>query len=166
MREAREKEKIEEREERLMLENSLKDDKILISNFNNERVKAIKSNLERTLNCSLESEDDYEILEKRKNLNVINEEFKTYTEVSLEIMSNLPSEFDRKGLKNKTSQDYTDMIDLHDKFVRDLINEVAKRDLNKEKMSPASVLSIKLGKFSGYESPIDIYSFEYKTWEV
>ena len=32
------------------------------------------------------------------------------------------------------------------------------------------VLSIKLGKFSGYESPIDIYiyiySFEYKTWEV
>ena len=101
-----------------MLENSLKDDKILISNFNYERVKAIKSNLERTLNCSLESEDDYEILEKRKNLNVINEEFKTYTEVSLEIMSNLPSEFDRKGLKNKISQDYTDMIDLHDKFVR------------------------------------------------
>ena len=89
-----------------MLENSLKDDKILISNFNYERVKAIKSNLERTLNCSLESEDDYEILEKRKNLNVINEEFKTYTEVSLEIMSNLPSEFDRKGLKNKISQDY------------------------------------------------------------
>ena len=137
MREEREKEKIEEREERLMLENSLKDDKILISNFNYERVKAIKSNLERTLNCSLESEDDYEILEKRKNLNVINEEFKTYTEVSLEIMSNLPSEFDRKGLKNKISQDYTDMIDLHDKFVRDLINEVAKRDLNQEKMSPA-----------------------------
>ena len=28
------------------------------------------------------------------------------------------------------------------------------------------VLNIKLGKFSGYESPIDIYSFEYKTWEV
>ena len=139
-----------------MLENSLKDDKILISNFNYERVKAIKSNLERTLNCSLESEDDYEILEKRKNLNVINEEFKAYTEVSLEIMSNLPSEFDRMGLKNKISQDYTDMIDLHDKFERDLINEVAKRDLNKEKMSPASVLSIKLGKFSGYESPIDI----------
>ena len=39
----------------------------------------------------------------------------------------------------------------------DLINEVAKRDLNKEKMSPASVLGIKLGKFSGYESLIDIY---------
>ena len=49
LQEAREKEKIEEREERLMLENSLKDEKILIVNFNYERVKAIKSNLERFL---------------------------------------------------------------------------------------------------------------------
>ena len=62
-----------------MIENSLKDEKILIVNFNYERVKAIKSNLERTFKCYLDSEDDYEILEKRKNLNVINEEFKTYT---------------------------------------------------------------------------------------
>ena len=42
----------------------------------------------------------------------------------LELMSNLPSKLDKKSLKNKISQDYADMIDLHEQFVRDLLNEV------------------------------------------
>ena len=158
--EVNEKLRIEENEEKLKQEDKLAKEKLVIVNFNIECLNSIKSTLERVFGSDLNKEDDYEILEKRKNLNVINEEFRNFSEISLEILKYFPSDLDYKGLRGKISEEYTNLSRLHSIYIVELQEEVTKRDLNKEKLSPMSVLNIKLDKFTGYDSAVDIYTFQ------
>ena len=55
---------------------------------------------------------------------------------------------------------YTLVVNLKSKFNEDLTSEIDRRELNKRDLMKETKLNIKLSKFSGYDSDLDIYTFQ------
>ena len=61
----------------------------------------------------------------------------------------------------ETAAEHRDRISTKkSKYFLELKEEIKKRDLSEEKLKNASILGIKLPKFKGYDSDLDIYSFK------
>ena len=55
---------------------------------------------------------------------------------------------------------YSNISLLKEEYFKDINNEVKNREITKQKLFNESKLRINLPKFSGYESKLDIYSFQ------
>ena len=55
---------------------------------------------------------------------------------------------------------YTLVVNLKSKFNEDLTSEIGRRELNKRDLIKEAKLNINLSKFSGYDSDLDIYTFQ------
>ena len=55
---------------------------------------------------------------------------------------------------------YSNISELKEEYVKGLNNEVKNRETTKQKLFNESKLRINLPKFSGYETKLDIYSFQ------
>ena len=55
---------------------------------------------------------------------------------------------------------YTFIVSLKEEFNDALTNEIDQRELNKRDLVKETKLNIKLSKFSGYDSELDIYTFQ------
>ena len=58
---------------------------------------------------------------------------------------------------------YSNISMLKEKYVKDINNEVKNREITKQELFNESKLRINLPKFSGYESKLDIHSFQSAT---
>ena len=80
-----------------------------------------------------------------------------------ELLEVIPSTFPNKGARlEKLRKEHQKLIALHVKFASDVSNEAKSRELSKEKQFQISSLDIKLPKFSGYDSQLDVYTFQEK----
>ena len=64
------------------------------------------------------------------------------------------------GEVKRITADYEDLCVLKSKYVQFIIQEAELRELSKKELFNASKLNIHLGKFSGYDSKSDIYTFQ------
>ena len=55
---------------------------------------------------------------------------------------------------------YSNISELKEEYVKGINNEVKNREISKQKLFNKSKLRINLLKFYGYESKLDIYSFQ------
>ena len=80
-----------------------------------------------------------------------------------ELLEVIPSTFPDKDDKLQgLHKNYQKLVLSHVKFTSDVSSEVKKRELTKEKLFQVSTLKIKLPKFSGYDSQLDVYTFHEK----
>ena len=60
------------------------------------------------------------------------------------------------------SNQYDNLVEHKESYERFIQNEIREREISKEKSFQMTSLNIKLAKFSGYESEMDIYTFQYE----
>ena len=61
---------------------------------------------------------------------------------------------------DKIMANYSNISELKEEYVKGLNNEVKNKETTKQKLFNESKLRINLPKFSGYETKLDIYSFQ------
>ena len=61
---------------------------------------------------------------------------------------------------------YSNISLLKEQYFKDTNNEVKNKDITKQKLFNESKLKINLPKFSGYESKLDIYSFQSEVLKI
>ncbi|MCH2405591.1 MAG: hypothetical protein MK200_05295 [Nitrosopumilus sp.] len=89
-------------------------------------------------------------------MNNLSDKFKNLLEI-------IPDTVPDKALKiTNTTTRYNALVKNYAKFKINLQNEVDKRELKKEETFKVSMLKIHLPKFKGYESTMDIYTFQEK----
>ena len=65
-----------------------------------------------------------------------------------------------KGELKKLVERYKDLLPNKEKYIKDLHEEYENKEIDKEKLFKEATLNIKLGKFTGYGSKKDIYTFQ------
>ena len=94
-----------------------------------------------------------EVPATNKTYEKIRENYKQCLETSItsaDLLMTIKETGDRYIKLNQAKQDYNNR----------LVNEISRRELDKLAEFKKSSLNIKLEKFSGYESPIDLYTFQ------
>ena len=118
------------------------------------------SNLEAR--CAEVSElNDAQVLDAKKDLRTIDSDFNDILDRSTKLCK-------ASSVDIKETYDMVTQIDERkqavlktiESFKKDLDEEIVSRDLSYEKLKNASLLGIKLSKFSGYDSTTDFYTFK------
>ena len=112
--------------------------------------------------CDGQVTDD-EILRRKEDLpaNLLKmEQLSTKFQKCLET---IPDDYEEKdeNIESMTTQ-YNELVlhkESYEKFVK---NEIREREISKERSFQIATLNINLTKFSGYESEMDIYTFQYE----
>ena len=104
---------------------------------------------------------DSEILNKRKELKIIESDFNNLLDRVVKLSEINPQEFEETKkilpLISKRKEKLKTLIDL---FKMSLEKEIKDRDLSKEKIKNPSILGIKLPRFEGYGSVMGFYTFK------
>ena len=99
-----------------------------------------------------------EILMKKSQLQAILKEMESISLMFRDIMQSEINN-DDENIEN-ISEDYYLLITIKDACTKSMRKQEEDQELLKEESFPASILHIKLGKFIGYDSEIDIYTFQ------
>ena len=120
--------------------------------------------IEKSLKCiydrKLEDLSDEEILEAKKGIQSTDQRRFKLIEKITRLCSIIPEHFEKKDeVLEKHSKLPESISDLHEKYVSQITKECSVRNVSDSNMRDSSSLNIDLKKFSGYNSPLDIYSF-------
>ena len=133
------------------------------------------SDVERIMDLLLDETDvfanseitDEEVWEVKKNLPTIQKQLDAMSEKYKELLEIIPNSVPQKKEKlDKLSTKHKKLLKAEKEFRIQLDSEIKKRELSKEKSFEASTLNIKLPMFSGYESSMDVYTFQEKFEKV
>ena len=76
-------------------------------------------------------------------------------------LETIPDDYEDKEIHiHSMTNQYNDLIQHKDSYEAFLQNEILEREISKEKTFQIASLNIKLTKFSGYDSEMDIYTFQ------
>ena len=120
--------------------------------------------IEKSLNCTysrkLTELSDEDLLEAKKAIQSTDQmRFKLIEKVT-RLCSIIPEDYDDKdSVLEKLSKLPQSISDLHEKYVSEITSECSVRNVSDSNMRDSCSLKIELKKFSGYNSPLDIYSF-------
>ena len=104
--------------------------------------------------------DDEQILEKKKGAEKLDGELTEIMGRITYLVKETPKNYIDEGkIVTKASKTIGTLYDTKENFLKELGKQICERDLSAKKLQNASLLNIKLPKFKGYESPIDIYTF-------
>lgn len=78
----------------------------------------------------------------------------------IESLINSAADDDMMRKVNTLKLRYEELLHLKDSYFKNVQNEVEQREIEKNEAFQISSLNIKLGKFKGYDSPVDIYTFQ------
>ena len=148
--------------EKMDREKKDRENKMCVIRFNLERLATIRFKLEKIFKFHFESAEDTLILEMGENFKLVETQFKNFTDIATEILKGFPSESDEENIKTSVKIDHSGIAKLKDEYERNLKIELKLRDLNSVKMAPTSVFNIKLERFCGYDSSVDIFTFKDK----
>ena len=78
-------------------------------------------------------------------------------------LETMPDDYEDKDAHiNSMSAQYNELVQNKESYEKFIQNEIREREISKEKSFQITSLNIKLSKFSGYESEMDIYTFQYE----
>ena len=137
------------------------EERVSLSKHILEEIESRAQSLDELCSVSLKILDDIQILDKEKRVEKINFEFNVIMEKITELVKEIPSEYDKEDKVMENVYKIRDKLRItKSKYQLELENEVIDRDLSATKLQNASLLDIKLPKFKGYSSSIDIYTFQ------
>ena len=121
------------------------------------------SALEKKLKVVISDLTDAQVLEKRNDFKILEREYNDILDKILKLSQSNPGRYDETRdlvlRVNDRKENLKDSLELHQAKVA---REILERDISEEKVKNASLLGIKLPKFSDYKSEIDFYSFKSK----
>ena len=123
--------------------------------FINEEVRRIITDLNNAF-IEIDTESDEEITKRKGELSDQLKLFQTIPKKIEELMDG--GEFDTEITQIKIK--YENLKSHKDLYVTNLNDELIKREIEKKKNFSNAVLNIKLEKFKGYNSALDIYTFQ------
>ena len=151
--------------ERKLTEQDVKNekDRILLkkANFLIDEFHRVADEMILEFSKDKENVSDEEILRRKENLseNLLNVD--RLSDKLQKVLQVIPAEFFGKKTKiAKMEKAHQKVIEAKKVYEQHLQNELATRELMKEKLFNTSALNIHLQKFKGYESVLDIYSFQ------
>ncbi|XP_066926194.1 uncharacterized protein [Clytia hemisphaerica] len=103
---------------------------------------------------------DEQLLRWKENQENYLKSFKHATQKYQESLKFNPSGQMLVKAKQQLGKRYTLVVTLKSKFNEDLTSEIDQRELNKRDLIKETKLNIKLSHFSGYNSDLDIYTFQ------
>ena len=115
----------------------------------------------KELSVTVSGLEDIEILDKKRNVSTLDSKIDRLLAKSIEFRRIMPDNYENKDadwLKVTNLIDYVNQ--LSDEYNSALNEEMLTRGINKHKLCNESNLKINLPKFRGYDSPLDIYSFQ------
>ena len=78
-------------------------------------------------------------------------------------LETIPDDYEDKDLHiNSMSDQYNNLVQNKESYEKFVQNEIREREISKEKSFQITSLNIKLSKFKGYDSEMDIYTFQYE----
>ena len=124
-------------------------------------IEFIGGNLERLRDVELGTLDDVELLDAQKEVKDKYAKCDLLTEKITLLFSQMPEDYDdRKAILDKHAKNEVLIRGVVDKYRDDLRREVADRNISKEKMQSSNCLKTFSSKFTGFDSALDIYSFQ------
>ena len=125
-------------------------------------IKVLNSDFESDVTDEDEVSND-DLWQFKKTLPEIQKQMDSLSGKYKELLEVIPNNFPSKVTRLETlKKDYNKLISMHSKFTGNVSIEVKKRELDKEKQFQISSLDIHLPKFSGYDSELDIFTFQEK----
>ena len=158
----RDKEVENEKESRKREESKKKyDEKISFIKYMFDEIKSSASNLDKRYSVSLKSLSDNQVFEKRSDIKIMDTEFNEILNKVTELVKEIPSQYNEEHGTLKTIYEIRDALRIKkDNYTAELKHEIYGRNLSSEKLQNASLLKIELAKFKGYNSIMDIYTFQ------
>ena len=99
----------------------------------------------------------------KKKLPSIQQRIDNLSDKYKDLLGVIPDIYPHKEAKlNELSLQYQHLVESNAEFQIKLKHETKFRELNKEKTFEASKLKIQLPKFKGYDSSLDVYTFQQK----
>ena len=103
--------------------------------------------------------DDSELLDQEQTLSFLESEISKLSSKITSLVEQMPLDFpNREEVIKKYGSNKKEIKARFESFRKRLIDEIRERNISKEKSSN-STYKIKLEKYKGYESAIDIYLF-------
>ena len=112
--------------------------------------------------CSIRISEltDHEIFELKKREDTISGELREMIDKISEFEKFVvPCGDSADEMRKRVTAMRNNSTTVTDKYFHDLSNAITDRDISQKKLTNAAALTIKLSKFCGYESDLDIYSF-------
>ena len=122
-----------------------------------QEVKTTMRNLQSTLKTDIKHLSDDEVKERKSGLLKLIERMENLSKMVHNLLE--CSNSVKKDEVDEIMANYSN-ISLLKEYFKDINNEVKNREITKQKLFDESKLRINLPKFSGYESKLDIYSFQ------
>ena len=124
-------------------------------------IQFIGGSLEKLKDFKFTSLDDEELLDAQKDVRDKYAKCDLLTDKITLLFSQMPEDYEnRKDILEKHSKSEVLIRGILDKYRDDLKKEVASRNVSKEKILSNNSLKISLAKFIGFDSALDIYSFQ------
>ena len=118
----------------------------------------ILSDLEKTLTVDLDECSDGEIKSRKSDFTELNKDIQTLSTYMKDVMES--STMNTTTELNKLNSRYNLLLKNKVQYVENLHREIKSREIEKKDVFNSSKLNIKLPKYKGYNSIIDIYSFQ------
>ena len=156
----KQKEKLEKEEkEKLRKEEKLAKEKMCTCLLNENDV--IQNSIDSISVESLSDLNDEQIMIREKSLSSIDIEIHRFGDNVSKVIEQMPRNIDNyEDIINKYVSTHKVLLVSSDKYKRALSSEISDRKLSAEKMKSLPSLKIELQVFRGYESEIDIYTFQ------
>ena len=101
------------------------------------------------------------LLDSQKSLENLENDCKVLSEKITQLYTQMPLTYkDRETLLDKHSKEEKTCRKSLDLYRNSLRDQIAERNVSKERLSSSASLKIELSKFSGFDSPLDIYTFQ------
>ena len=137
------------------------DEKVTVSKYIFQEIESRYTILRKTCVVSLSNLDDSQILEKKKNIGKIDEESNVIMEKLTELVKEIPGKYDKEeNVLNQVRKIRDDLMIVKAAYQSKLEKEISNRDLGANNLQNASSLNIELPRFKGYNSALDIYTFQ------
>ena len=160
-----------EEEQKHLAQEKARDSKVSHDSFEREQKSCIdiltneielrsKTLVAKCQSSTLSRLNDYELLDRRKNLGSIDVEmreiFGKFSEISKVVVSLGPG---NDGLLSKSQKLQDKALPARNTYAQELYALICDRDVSDEKLKKSKELPIELSKFRGYDSKLDIFSF-------
>jgi len=114
--------------------------------------------LEKIFKVELKECSDGDIKSRKRELSDHQKEIHTLSTYIKNVMES--SATNSTAELNKLNSRYNQLIELKVTYAENLHLEIEQREIEKKDTFNSSILNIKLSKFRGYDSPLDIYTFQ------
>ena len=121
----------------------------------------VKISVEKMCSVDIKNLSDPDLLTKKRELKSLDSDFHDILDRITKLSEYNPNEYvETEDFLQVVSDRKRDLKTYISDYKSNVETEVCRRDLTEEKMKNASALGIKIPKFKGYESELDLYTFK------